>query len=646
MPSSIRRRPRSVGSRSGQRGQAVVIFTIALVAIISVAGLLVDGGMAWANRRQAQAAADTGALAAAKVFSTTGSAAQAQTAAAALAAANGYPTSYTDCGGVSRTNGVVVNAPPLSGAYTNQAGYVEVIVTRPMRTSFAGAVGQPCWLVSARAVALSTSTGVATCNFCSLNNSNSNHTLVLKNGANLRVDGDIHANSHNGGYTPGVCLPLTQWKVCGDGFDVFGDGGSISAKHITVVGGWETHDENVVTADELAPGCVDSHDPPSQPVKPSNVCIHMPEIPDPFNDPAKPGARISAPQAGSAPVPGQNGCPATATAATGTVSRPAATKITGGNKTICPGTYYGGLQITGGTVTMAPGIYVMLGGGFQVLNSGSVDGRAGVMIYATGSVGAGHSTTTANDLVPPSNPSRLTLDKAELVSSDSTSDPGQAVTFTMTLTPKDTKGAVPGGYVDFYDGNVMICSAAPVVPPAKGNVVTATCATSYAFWGVRAISAVYSGDAVYNAAGDTLTQTVKAPSGISDGPITIDTSGRVDLFGPASGAYAGMTIFQDRSSNMTITLAPGNSNAGNCPGNFMWKGVPPDTTAPPEPCGDMGGLQGTIYAGHQNALVLIESSGMANLQVIAGEIEVNNDADSRFGFKSSVFANSSIHLVE
>ena len=37
---------------------------------------------------------------------------------------------------------------------------------------------------------------------------------------------------------------------------------------------------------------------------------------------------------------------------------------------------------------------------------------------------------------------------------------------------------------------------------------------------------------------------------------------------------------------------------------------------------------------------------MANLQVIAGMIEVDTQASARFGFKAAVFANSSIHLVE
>jgi len=47
----------------GQDGQTIVLFALSLLAIVAMAGLLIDGGMAWANQRQAQAAADTAALA-------------------------------------------------------------------------------------------------------------------------------------------------------------------------------------------------------------------------------------------------------------------------------------------------------------------------------------------------------------------------------------------------------------------------------------------------------------------------------------------------------------------------------------------------------------------------------------------------------
>ncbi|HVA85450.1 MAG TPA: Ig-like domain-containing protein, partial [Candidatus Saccharimonadales bacterium] len=212
-------------------------------------------------------------------------------------------------------------------------------------------------------------------------------------------------------------------------------------------------------------------------------------------------------------------------------------------------------------------------------------------------------------------------------------------------TPNGNRLATPTGTVDFYDGDVQICSASPLVLVHK-NVVAATCATSFANWGTRAISAVYSGDSVYNAAGNTYTETVKQPAGVPAGAITITSTGKIDLSGPKSGPYSGLTLFQDRTSNLTITLAPGASSRKNCPANFMTAGVPPDNSAVPAACGALGGLQGTVYAANQDALVLITAGGMANLQVIAGQIEVDSGANARFGYAASLFANGSIHLVE
>jgi Putative Flp pilus-assembly TadE/G-like len=142
--------------RNGEHGQMLVLFALCLIAIIAMAGLLIDSGMAWANRRQAQAAADTGALAAAHELTTgTGTDLTAAAAARAVASANGFRAG-TDCAGAALLNsGVTVNHPPVmaGGAHIGDPAYVEVITTRKMFTTFASAVGQGCWLVSARAVA-------------------------------------------------------------------------------------------------------------------------------------------------------------------------------------------------------------------------------------------------------------------------------------------------------------------------------------------------------------------------------------------------------------------------------------------------------------------------------------------------------------
>ena len=367
--------------RRDERGQLLIVFALALVTIIAFAGLLMDGGMAYVTRREAQNAADTAALAAAKSIATGGTGSVPATAADAIAAANGFATAYTDCTGHARTDGVTVNDPPSSGPNAGSAGYVEVITQRAMKTGFSAIVGQTCWMVSARAVAIASSNSVATCNFCSLNNTSQNHTLVLKNSAALRVDGDIYVDSTNGGTTD-PCK-LNQYNVCGDAFDIFGAGGSISAKTIAVVGGWETHDQNIATADGLATGCGEHPQPPAQ-APTANVCVHMPVLVDPLDDPNQGGSVLNPPAFGAAPVAGANGCPVGATVPNGTSQ----TVITSGNRTLCPGTYYGGLAISGGTVTLDAGTYVMQGGGFQVTGNANVNGSAGVLIYSSSGSGA------------------------------------------------------------------------------------------------------------------------------------------------------------------------------------------------------------------------------------------------------------------
>jgi hypothetical protein len=611
---------------------------------VAVAGMLLDGGMASQTRRQAQAAADTAALAAAQQIAIGVSGA---TAAQAIAAANGFPNTTTNCSGAS-TNGVTVNSPPTSGSYIGNSSYVEVIVQKAMRTGFSGLVGQGCWMVSARAVASVNSSAVAACNFCSLNSSSDNHTLVLNNASTLRVDGEIYVNSSNGGTTKGSCT-LKQWNVCGDAFDVFGTGGSISAKSISVVGGWETHDLNIATADALAKDadgtdCDEHPQPPSQ-AQTANVCIHMPVMTDPLNDSTKPGNVVTPPVAGARPVAGTNGCPSYATSSSGTASAAQLLTLSSGTPTICPGTYYGGIKISStASVTMLAGTYNIVGGGFQVLNSASVDGSAGVTIYNSSGTGEARSTTAGTDLVPAAIVGHVNPKISKgLNSSNANSAVGESTTYEIEYDKNGTAISAPSGTVSFYDGSTIICQGVPVTS-IGGTKVKATCTQSYDYWGTRAISAVYSGDGVYNAIGDTYTQTIVTPSNTTIKQITVSTTGTVKLYGPKTGTYAGLTLFQDRTSNLVITLSPGSSGV-TCPGGFMTTSLS-GASAWKDGCGPIGGLQGTVYAANSGALVLITASGLAPLQVIAGQIEIDSGAQARFAYNASVFANGHVHLVE
>jgi Flp pilus assembly protein TadG len=633
--------PPAARAQERERGQMVVIFTLCLLVLVAVAGMLLDGGMASANRRQAQAAADTAALAAAKAYATGG---DATSAALAIAATNGFASSTTNCSGGTIT-GVSVNNPPTSGSYNATPGYIQVVVQRAMRTGFSGLVGQPCWMVSARAVASVNNSAVAPCNFCSLNDTNDNHTLVLKNGATLRVDGEIYVNSASGGNSGGCTT--SAWKVCGDGFDVFGAGGYISAKTISTVGGWETHDLNIATADSLAQlngaDCPQHPNPPSQ-TQTANVCIHMPVMVDPLNDGSRPGNIVYPPAAGARPVAGVNGCPSGATSGPGTASNPSLLTMSSGSKTICPGTYYGGVQIkSSASVTMLAGTYVVVGGGFQVLNSSSVDGSAGVMIYNASGTGEAVNTTQGNDLVPPNQAGHVNPGGVNLTQDHSSTAPGASVLYTMTVDKGGGSNNAPTGTVDFFDGNIQICAAVPLAS-AGTTKRTATCTQTYEIWGTHAIEAVYSGDTTYNAIGDAVTHTVTTPGGTTIGPVTLLTTGSVKLAGPTAGAYSGLTIFQERSSNLTITIQPG-SGGPTCPSGFMTASLT-GGAAWMSGCGAIGGLRGTIYAPNDDALVYITASGLAPVQVMAGMIEVDSDADARFAYDAAYFANGTIHLVE
>jgi hypothetical protein len=129
------------------RGQALVIIAGGMVALIGLTALAIDGGNAYSDRRHAQNAADTSALAAAlaKIRSQ-----DLYAAGFARAADNGYDNN-------GATNVVEIYTPPTSGIYscTGSVGstlsfdtgekicneYIQVWVTSYVKTWFAPLVG-------------------------------------------------------------------------------------------------------------------------------------------------------------------------------------------------------------------------------------------------------------------------------------------------------------------------------------------------------------------------------------------------------------------------------------------------------------------------------------------------------------------------
>jgi hypothetical protein len=117
-----------------QRGQAIILIVIGLVGLIGLTALAVDGGNAYSDRRQAQGAADSAAFAAALNKLNNGTATTLVQAGQAQAATNGYNNDNI-------TNTVDVHDPPISGPYTGNSEYIQVIITSHVKTFFAPVVG-------------------------------------------------------------------------------------------------------------------------------------------------------------------------------------------------------------------------------------------------------------------------------------------------------------------------------------------------------------------------------------------------------------------------------------------------------------------------------------------------------------------------
>jgi Flp pilus assembly protein TadG len=132
--------------REGERGQILVLFTIAIVVIIGMLGLVLDGGSAFAQRRDEQNVADLAAVAGADAYLTASGdkTAAARDAATLVAARNGYVA--------NAATGVVVDID-ISGEASGAS--VKVTVTKPHANNFSTILGMPTWGVSAKAMAQS-----------------------------------------------------------------------------------------------------------------------------------------------------------------------------------------------------------------------------------------------------------------------------------------------------------------------------------------------------------------------------------------------------------------------------------------------------------------------------------------------------------
>jgi Flp pilus assembly protein TadG len=133
--------PTSDRGRRDEGGQILVIFALALLTIVGIAGLAIDAGSTFAQRRDQQIAADL----------------------AALAAANDYLINQDDDLAIARAQSVTMGNGYTDGAAgaavdvaidTSNGVEVTVGVKAPHANTFLGILGMPTWQVSTSAAAL------------------------------------------------------------------------------------------------------------------------------------------------------------------------------------------------------------------------------------------------------------------------------------------------------------------------------------------------------------------------------------------------------------------------------------------------------------------------------------------------------------
>lgn len=161
----------SNGHRHGQRGQALALFALALTGVLVATGLVLDGGLAFMNRRDAQNAADLGALAGTQVVAryhidggVGGS--DVWSAIDSTVHDNGCKGEGVPCaweavytkpaGGTQVTLGPVMTGAAIPA----DAQGVRVVIDRSPPTFFLPLIGQDDWDIETRATAMTASVGI------------------------------------------------------------------------------------------------------------------------------------------------------------------------------------------------------------------------------------------------------------------------------------------------------------------------------------------------------------------------------------------------------------------------------------------------------------------------------------------------------
>lgn len=212
-----------------ERGQALILIALAAIGLFGVAGLAIDGSAKYSDRRHAQNAADTAALAGA--LAKVSGDPNWVLVALNRAQDNGYDNYFP-------TNTVEVHSPPVSGVYSscsnprfNCNDYVQVIITSHVKTWFARVIGIDETQNHVEAL----SSAIAEQN--NFNFGGNAIVALSPDGCALRAGGNTDVTVNGGGlFSNSLANCAFQKTTCSGNIDVNDENGNEAG--ITMVGGY------------------------------------------------------------------------------------------------------------------------------------------------------------------------------------------------------------------------------------------------------------------------------------------------------------------------------------------------------------------------------------------------------------------------
>jgi hypothetical protein len=178
-----------------EQGQITILMLVAVIALIGVATLAIDGGMLYLERREAQSAADNAAMSGALAVTRGYTAVEIQNIVQAQAVSNGFSDSL---------EGVEVEVlwpPQAPNPYAGNPDFVQVIITSRIHTAFIHFVYQGAVEVTVEAVAHAEPRNELAAGYALFGvNETACQTMWFTGNPNVQVTGggNVGSNSTNG----------------------------------------------------------------------------------------------------------------------------------------------------------------------------------------------------------------------------------------------------------------------------------------------------------------------------------------------------------------------------------------------------------------------------------------------------------------